>query len=75
MKNAVMTREEIDERILNRVPHSGCHQYDGIFFLAGLLAERRRKKLERLEKLKTLSAQKQTVKEISLRNLELSKYQ
>ena len=43
-----MTREELDERILNRIPHSGSHHYDGIFFLTGLLASRRRKNCERL---------------------------
>jgi len=46
-----MTREELDERILNRIPHSGFQQYDGIFFLTALLADRRRKKREKLEKL------------------------
>ncbi len=46
-----MTREELDKRILNRIPHSGFQQYDGIFFLTALLADRRRKKRERLEKL------------------------
>ncbi|MHA1104226.1 MAG: hypothetical protein ACTSPN_00635 [Promethearchaeota archaeon] len=59
MKKSVMTREEIDERILNRIPHSGCHNYDGIFFLTGLLASRRRKKREILEKLKLSREQKQ----------------
>jgi len=56
-----MTREELDERILNRIPHSGCQQYDGIFFLTVLLADRRRKKRERLEKLKNSSELKQSV--------------
>ena len=51
MKKSVMTQEELDERILNRIPHSGCHHYDGIFFLTGLLADRRIKKLEIFEKL------------------------
>jgi len=51
MKKSVMTREELDKRILNRIPHSGFQQYDGIFFLTALLADRRRKKRERLEKL------------------------
>ena len=54
-----MTREEIDERILNRIPHSGYHHYAGIFFLTGLLADRRRKKREILEKLKLSIEQKQ----------------
>ena len=59
MKKPVMTREEIDERILNRIPHSGCHHYDGIFFLAGLFADGRRKKREILEKLKLSREQEQ----------------
>ena len=54
-----MTREEIDERNLNRIPHSGYHNYDGIFFLTDLLANRRRKKREILQKLKPSREQKQ----------------
>lgn len=70
MKNTVMTREELDERILNRVPHSGTHHYDGIYFAIGILAERRRKKSEREEKLKILSAQKQVEKVISSKQVK-----
>ena len=61
MKKSVMTQEELDERILNRIPHSGCHHYDDIFFLTGLLADRRRKKRERLEKLLLSREQNQAV--------------
>jgi len=61
MKKSVMTREELDERILNRIPHSGCQQYDGIFFLTSLFTSRRRKKQEKLEKLILTREQKQSV--------------
>jgi len=54
MKKAVMTREELDERILNRIPHSGSHHYDGLLFAASLLAFRRKRKIRRLEKLEKL---------------------
>ena len=56
-----MTREELDERILNRIPHSGSHHYDGIFFLTGLLASRRRKNRERSGKLNYSSEHQQSV--------------
>jgi hypothetical protein len=60
MKRSVMTREELDERILNRIPHSGCQQYDGVFFLTSLLVNRRRKKQEKLEKLMLTREQNQS---------------
>ena len=71
MKKSVMTQEELDEKILNRIPHSGCHHYDGIFFLTGLLADRRRKKRGRLEKLMLSREQNQAVvKEESPKELQ-----
>jgi hypothetical protein len=51
MKKSVMTKDELDYRILNRIPNSGCHHYDGIFFLTSLLAYHRQKKRERSQKL------------------------
>jgi hypothetical protein len=53
-----MTNEELDEKLLNRTPHSGSHHYDGFMFLASFIAYRRKKKRERLKKLKIMGKQK-----------------
>jgi len=49
-----MTKEELDEKLLNRTPYSAFHHFDGFLFLATYLAYRKKKKRERMEKLRTI---------------------
>jgi hypothetical protein len=64
-----MTKEELDKKVLNRAPHSAFHHSDGFLFLATYLAYRKKKKRERMEKLRTIS-------ESDLyQNVESSKYE
>ena len=49
-----MTKEELDEKILNRTPRSGFHLYDGFLFLSTLLTHRKSKRGERVEKLRII---------------------
>ncbi|MHA1670376.1 MAG: hypothetical protein ACTSV5_07325 [Promethearchaeota archaeon] len=44
---------------MNKMPHSGTHHYDGIFFLTSLLAGRRRRKHDGIKKSKLSRKQKQ----------------
>lgn len=52
-----MTKEELDEKLLNRTPHSAFQHYDGFLFLASYLAYRRKKKRERAKKSKKIFEQ------------------
>lgn len=64
-----MTREELDEKLLNRTPHSGFHLYDGFLFLSTFLAYRRNKKHKRVEKLRIIDEPEFD------QNVESSKYE
>ena len=64
-----MTKEELDEKILNRMPHARFLHYDGIMILATWFAFRRKKKREHVEKLRDM------VEQDLYQSLKSSKYE